>query len=144
MYLQHVCASFQEVNQIVSNHMQIYSKFLSLLSSDLVREFLKLKRVKALSINIAELLDLIKRAKQHIRAPTKQKGVSLDWGMIFWSICEELQLACRKVHFFTVDSIVEETFFQLKYQSSEAARKRENKKMKQHQIMKIKLSQQIE
>lgn len=115
-----------------------------MLSLDLVREFIKLKRVKALSINIAELLDLVKRAKQHIRLSTKQKDTFIEWGMIFWSICEELHLACRKVHFFNVDSIVEETFFQLKYQSSEAARKRENKKMKQHQIMKIKLSQQIE
>ena len=50
--------------------------------------------------------------------------VEFDYNQLFWSNCEDLGLACRKVEFFSIDGMVDEVFFKLKYQTTDKQRKR--------------------
>lgn len=58
---------------------------------------------------------------------------------MFWSICESLKLACRKVSFFDLGSLVEETFYKLNYHHLEKILKKEAKRAKEYQKMKIEI-----
>jgi hypothetical protein len=44
--------------------------------------------------------------------------------IVLWSLCESLKVACRRIHFFDLQSLVEETFYKLNYFSLEKALKK--------------------
>jgi hypothetical protein len=138
MYLQHVCGSLALASKAKQTHSVVLARWLSLLSPSLLIQYSALKRAKPLSVSVTDLLGLLRRSKGEL------EGRELEWSRVFWAVCLDLRLACRKVHFFEVDSIVEEVFFQLKYHSSELQRKKESKKVRQYQAMKMELEQQME
>lgn len=52
MYIQHISSSLLQTTTIIRNCGLIVAKWLSLLTSDLLSEFVKFKKVKPLSINV--------------------------------------------------------------------------------------------
>ena len=54
----------------------------------------------------------------------KVKRDDLPLHLVFWAICESLGVICRKVHFFDLESLVQETFFNLDYHSLDKAVKK--------------------
>lgn len=137
MFLQHVCASLKQTKKINDSYQTIISPWLSLLNSNLLTEFMKLKNTKPLSLQIDEVLVFMRKAKKYLKAKEQTPPMS----ELFWSICEIMGIGCRKIHFFDISSIVEEVFYQLKYHTSDLQRKKENKKSRMTQGLKIAIEQ---
>jgi len=98
---------------------------------------MKLKNTKPLSLQIDEVLVFMRKAKKYLKAKEQTPPMS----ELFWSICEIMGIGCRKIYFFDISSIVEEVFYQLKYHTSDLQRKKENKKSRMTQGLKIAIEQ---
>lgn len=130
-YIKEVNAALKEAHFIERNHKEVVLRFLSQLSKELVQEYQRLKKLQPLSIKLEDVILFIKKGKDFIsQQDTDNHESHENPAILFWSICESFKLACRKLFFFDLGSLVEETFYKLNYHHLEKVMKKEAKRAK--------------
>ena len=136
-YIKEVNAALMEAHSVERNHKEVVLRFLSQLSKELVLEYQRLKKLQPLSIKLEDVILFVKKGKDFISQQGSENAENP--AILFWSICESFKLACRKVSFFDLGPLVEETFYKLNYHHLEKMMKKEARRAKEYQRMKIEI-----
>ena len=83
-YIQHLTESFKEMVELNKNQSQIVESYLSLLTEDLLEEFISLKAMNPLSLEVEQVLRWMRRGQRLLEAE-KLKFSASD---LLWAICE--------------------------------------------------------